>query len=127
MAKNILVCYLGEMCHQDGVDYRDQDFRIRIDFHKKNWFVRLRTNQMELRTFSRNPSLRRSYQHMDHNYPGGWYNQCLLDWFLCFLYSSILKQGAKLNEWINFYESKNHECCGRASQFHEDRAAYGRV
>jgi len=54
-------------------DFRNQDFHIGIDVHKKNWVVTIRNNQMELRTFSMNPSPGELHQHMEHNYPGGSY------------------------------------------------------
>ena len=54
-------------------DFRNQDFHIGIDVHKKNWLITIRNNQMELRTFSMNPSPEELHQHMQHNYPGGRY------------------------------------------------------
>lgn len=54
-------------------DFRNQDFHIGIDVHKKNWCITIRNNQMELRTFSMNPSPEELHQHMEHNYPGGRY------------------------------------------------------
>jgi len=56
-----------------GTDFRNQDFHIGIDVHKKNWVVTIRNNQMELRTFSMNPSPEELHRHMEHNYPGGRY------------------------------------------------------
>jgi transposase len=37
------------------VDFSNQKFFIGFDVHKKNWKATIRTNQMELRTFSMNP------------------------------------------------------------------------
>ncbi len=38
------------------LDFTNQEFHIGIDVHKKNWSVTVRSNQMELKTFSMNPS-----------------------------------------------------------------------
>jgi transposase len=55
------------------LDFNGQQFHIGIDVHKKNWKVTIRTNQMELKTFSMNPSPRELARHMKENYPGGKY------------------------------------------------------
>ena len=54
-------------------DFSNQDFHIGIDVHKKNWLITIRNNQMELRTFSMNPSPEELHQHMQRYYPGGRY------------------------------------------------------
>lgn len=54
-------------------DFRNQDFHIGIDVHKKNWLITIRNNHMELRTFSMNPSPDDLHQHMNRYYPGGRY------------------------------------------------------
>ncbi len=41
---------------KQGIDYTNQDFFLGIDVHQKNWIVTVRTNNMELKTFSMNPS-----------------------------------------------------------------------
>jgi transposase len=55
------------------LNFNGQQFHIGIDVHKKNWKVTIRTNQMELKTFSMNPSPRELARHMKENYPGGKY------------------------------------------------------
>jgi transposase len=50
-----------------------QEFHIGIDVHKKNWVVTLRSDKMELRTFSIDPSPEALHSHMQRNYPGGKY------------------------------------------------------
>ena len=52
------------------VDFTDQNFFIGIDVHKKNWTVTLRHNQMELKTFSMNPSPQALQHYMLRHYPG---------------------------------------------------------
>ena len=41
--------------HKQDIDYTNQDFFLGIDVHQKNWQVTVRTNNMELKTFSMNP------------------------------------------------------------------------
>ena len=53
--------------------FKGQSFFIGIDVHKKNWTVTIRSNGLELRTFSMNPSPNELYNHMKRNYPGGSY------------------------------------------------------
>jgi transposase len=55
------------------IDYTNQDFFLGIDVHQKNWIVTVRTNNMELKTFSMNPSPEELYRYMHKRYPGGNY------------------------------------------------------
>ncbi len=55
------------------LDFTDQEFHIGIDVHKKNWAVTIRSNQMELKTFSTDPSPEGLYRYMNRNYPNGRY------------------------------------------------------
>ncbi len=50
------------------LDFTNQEFHIGIDVHKKNWSVTIRSNQMELKTFSMNPSPEDLYHYMNRNY-----------------------------------------------------------
>lgn len=61
------------MIKVNGTDFNNQEFHIGIDVHKKNWVVTIRNNQLELKTFSMNPSPEQLHQHMERNYPGGKY------------------------------------------------------
>ena len=54
-------------------EFKDQEFHIGIDVHKKNWVVTLRNNNMELKTFSMDPSPELLHKHLQRNYPGGRY------------------------------------------------------
>ena len=55
------------------LSFSGQKFYIGIDVHKKSWKVTIRTNQMELKTISMNPSVQELSKHMKGNYPGGIY------------------------------------------------------
>ena len=55
------------------LDFSGQEFYIGIDVHKKNWTSTIRSNQMELKTFSMNPSPEDLYGYMKRNYPNGRY------------------------------------------------------
>lgn len=51
-----------------------QSFFIGIDVHKKRWVITIRTNRMELKTFSMNPSPQELADYMRRHYPGGTYH-----------------------------------------------------
>jgi transposase len=55
------------------VDFSGQRFYIGIDVHKKQWVVTIRSQHMELKTFSMNPSPEELYQYLERHYPGGSY------------------------------------------------------
>jgi transposase len=55
------------------IDYTSQDFFLGIDVHHKIWKVTVRTNNMELKTFSMNPSAEQLYRYMHKRYPEGNY------------------------------------------------------
>jgi transposase len=56
------------------VDFSGQRFYIGIDVHMKQWVVTIRSQQMELKTFSMNPSAEELHRYLDRHYPGGCYN-----------------------------------------------------
>lgn len=56
-----------------SLDFRNQKFFIGIDVHKKNWEVTIRNNQMQIKTFSMNPSIEQLTAYMNKRYPGGEY------------------------------------------------------
>lgn len=60
--------------HKQNIDYTNQDFFLGIDVHKNSWKVTVRTNKMELKTFSMNPSPQELYRYMSKRYPGGNYH-----------------------------------------------------
>ena len=53
------------------VDFSNQKFFLGIDVHKKNWKITIRTNQMELKTFSMNPQPGELVNYLQRNYPNG--------------------------------------------------------
>lgn len=54
-------------------NFKSQVFYIGIDVHKNNWTVTIRSNNMELKTFSMNPDPRQLFLHVKKHYPGGTY------------------------------------------------------
>lgn len=56
-----------------SLDFSDQVFYIGIDVHKKHWVITIRSHQMELKTFSMNPSPEELSLYMQRHYPGGTY------------------------------------------------------
>lgn len=55
------------------LDFTGQTIFAGIDVHKKSWKVCLRNGEMELRTFSQNPSAQELITHLRKNYPFGNY------------------------------------------------------
>ncbi len=55
------------------LDFGDQRFYIGVDVHKKSWAVTIRSHQMELKTFSMNPSPEDLNIYLQRHYPGGRY------------------------------------------------------
>lgn len=61
------------MYRKDKVlDFKNQEFSIGIDSHKNSWKVTIRS-QIELKTYSTNPSPEELSQYLRKNYPGGSY------------------------------------------------------
>lgn len=56
-----------------SLNFNNQQFYIGLDVHKKRWVVTVRTNKMELETFSMDPSTEQLKKHMEGKYPGGKY------------------------------------------------------
>jgi transposase len=57
----------------NSLDFKNQRFYIGLDVHKKRWVVTIRSNKMELNTFSMDPVADQLSKHMQRNYPGGEY------------------------------------------------------
>jgi len=55
------------------VNFSNQRFFIGLDVHKKSWKITLRTNQMELKTFSMDPRPEELLKYLQRNYPNGEY------------------------------------------------------
>ncbi len=55
------------------IDFKGPSFFIRIDVHKKNWAVTIRTRDMEVVTLSMNPQPEELAQYLRRRYPGGRY------------------------------------------------------
>ena len=56
-----------------SLNFNNQHFYVGLDVHKKRWMTTIRTNKMELETFSMDPSTEQLKRHMEKNYPGGKY------------------------------------------------------
>jgi transposase len=54
------------------LNFKNQEFHIGIDTHKNSWKVTIRS-QIELKTYSANPSAEELSQYLRNNYPGGKY------------------------------------------------------
>lgn len=55
------------------LDFSGQNIFVGVDVHKKSWKVCIRSEHMELRTFSQNPSATELSQHLRNNYPSANY------------------------------------------------------
>ncbi len=55
------------------LNFNSQSFYLGLDVHKRQWTVTIRSNRMELKTFSMDPSAEKLYNYMQKNYPGGKY------------------------------------------------------
>jgi len=56
------------------LDFSGQKIFAGIDVHKSSWKVCLRSEHMELKTFSQNPSAKELSNHLKQNYPSAIYN-----------------------------------------------------
>jgi len=55
------------------LDFSGQKIFAGIDVHKKSWKVSIRSEHMELKTFSQNPSAQELSNHLKQNYPSAIY------------------------------------------------------
>ena len=55
------------------LNFSNQRFFIGLDVHKNSWKVTVRTNQMELKTFTMNPQPEELVKYLQRNYPKGEY------------------------------------------------------
>ncbi len=56
------------------LDFKNQQFYVGIDVHKKSWSVTIRSGGITLKTYSSNPSPEELNEYMRKQYPGGSYN-----------------------------------------------------
>lgn len=56
------------------INFENQNFFIGLDTHLTNWKVTVRSNGIELKTMSMDPSPQQLCKYMHRNYPGGIYN-----------------------------------------------------
>jgi transposase len=57
------------MVQSKQLDFSGQKIFCGIDVHKKSWKVCIRSEHMELKTFSQNPSAQELVRHLKENYP----------------------------------------------------------
>lgn len=55
------------------LDFSNEHFYIGNDVHKNSWKITIRTDNMELKTFSMDPSPEQLAEYMNRNYPNGKY------------------------------------------------------
>jgi transposase len=71
-----------------------QDIYVGIDVHKKRWVVTVRWQQMEMKTFSMDPSARMLAEHLLRHYPGGTYHSVYEAGFCGFhIHTALVNQG----------------------------------
>lgn len=58
------------------LDFSNQKFFIGIDVHKKSWKVTIRSQRIEIQTFSMNPVPKELVDHLRRRYPNGIYYSC---------------------------------------------------
>lgn len=61
------------MVQSNQLDFSGQNIYCGIDVHKKSWKVCIRSEHMELKTFSQNPSAEDLVKHLRKNYPSANY------------------------------------------------------
>lgn len=62
------------MVQSKQLDFSGQNIFCGIDVHKKSWKVCIRSEHMELKTFSQNPSAEELVKHLKKHYPFASYN-----------------------------------------------------
>lgn len=76
------------------LDFSGQNFFAGIDVHKNSWKVCIRSEQMELKTFSQNPSAKELSNHLKRNYPSAIYKVVYEAGFCGFSYQrEFIKEG----------------------------------
>lgn len=80
-----------------ALDFSNQKFFIGIDVHKKNWIVTVQSNQVQIKTFSINPSAEQLADFMKKRYPGGDYTSVYEEGFC----------GYCINKELNNYGIRN--------------------
>jgi transposase len=83
------------------VNFSSQKFFVGIDVHKKSWKVTIRTNQMELKTFSMNPQPEELAKHLQKNYPNGEYRSVYEAGFCGYWIDKQLRQQEIQNIVVN--------------------------
>lgn len=74
------------------LDFSGQKIFVGIDVHKKSWKVCLRSEHMELKTFSQNPSAKDLSNHLKKNYPSAIYQVVYEAGFCGFSYQRELSK-----------------------------------
>ena len=78
------------------LSFKGQDLFIGIDVHKRSWKVTIRTNSMELKTFSMEPEPQQLQTHLRKNYPNGEYHSVYEAGFCGFwIHKQLVELGIK--------------------------------
>ena len=56
-----------------GLNFKGQNIYIGIDVHKKDWKVRIQSDELTYRTFAQPPSVAALVEHLHRNFPGATY------------------------------------------------------
>lgn len=83
------------------VDFSNQKFFVGLDVHKKSWKITIRTNQMELKTFSMNPQPEKLVKYLQKNYPNGKYYSVYEAGFCGYWIDKHLRQRGIYNIVVN--------------------------
>lgn len=75
------------------INFENQVFYIGIDVHKNSWSVTIRTNHMELKTYSMKPDPKELINYLKRNYPGGTYKSTYEAGFCGFWIHKQLTEG----------------------------------
>jgi len=74
------------------LDFSGQTIFVGMDVHKRSWKVSIRSEHMELKTFSQEPSAKTLINHLKHNYPSATYKAVYEAGFCGFGYQRELSE-----------------------------------
>ena len=83
------------------ISFKGQSFYIGIDVHKKQWYVTIRSNGMELKTFSMSPNPEELSRYMERKYPWGKYHSVYEAGYCGFWIDRRLKEKEIINIVVN--------------------------
>ncbi len=81
------------MAQSKQLDFSGQNIYCGIDVHKKSWKVSIRSDHMELKTFSQNASAEDLIKHLRKNYPSANYKAVYEAGFSGFSHQRQMEEG----------------------------------